>query len=193
MRLKTCRDCGEAVELPLSNDDVDVEVTCPICGLYGPVEEWSQCEAEDHDTLLGRNLVDATIPASVPKRWALRFEQLVEIREVVVPLHQIRLLRQALDELNEGLPERIQRWFDLWHAEHLSKQELAEELRSAPAATAPCQPATQPAPGPPLPSPTKPRAKTAKRVVAQPWLPKPRPICGAEWTRYHRLGPMNSH
>ncbi len=167
MRLTTCPDCGEAVELPLSQEDADVEVTCPICGLCGPVEEWWQFEPEDNSTLLGRNLADATIPASVPKRWALRVEQLEEIREVVVELqHQIRLLRQALDELNEDLPERIKRWFDSWHDEHLSEQELPEELPSAPAATAPSHPATQPAAALPLPSPSKSRAKTPKRVPA---------------------------
>lgn len=164
MRLTTCPDCGEAVELPLSNEDVDVEVTCPICGLCGPVEEWNQFEAEDNDTLLGRNLADATIPASVPKRWALRVEQLEEIREVVVELqHQIRLLRQALDELNEDLPERVKRWFDSWHAEYLPEQELPQEHPSASAPTAPSQLAA----APPLPSPTKSRAKSTKRVVAQ--------------------------
>lgn len=168
MRLTTCPDCGEAVELPLSQEDADVEVTCPICGLCGPVEEWWQFEPEDNTTLLGRNLADATIPASVPKRWALRVEQLEDIREVVVELqHQIRLLRQALDELNEDhLPERIKRWFDSWHSEYLPEQELSEELPSAAAATAPSQPATQPTVAPPLPGPTKSRAKTSKRVPA---------------------------
>jgi hypothetical protein len=129
MRLTTCPDCGEAVELPLSESDVDVEVTCQICGLAAPVEEWRQYETEENDTLLGRNLADATIPASVPKRWALRYEQLEDIREVVVELqHQIRLLRQALDELNEDLPERIQRWFEAWHQECLPVEEIVNAV-----------------------------------------------------------------
>ena len=76
MRVTNCPDCGEAVELPLSRDDEDVEVTCPTCGLSGPVEEWWQFEPENNETLLGRPLGDATIPPGMPKPWALRMEQL---------------------------------------------------------------------------------------------------------------------
>ncbi len=167
MRLTTCPDCGEAVELPLSKGDADVEVTCPICGLCGPVEEWWQFEPEDNSTLLGRNLADATIPASVPKRWALRVEQLEEIREVVMELqHQIRLLRQALDELNDSLPERIKRWFDTWHSEYLPEAKVPEQLPPAAVSTAPSKPAVQPAASLPPPIPSKSRAKTVKRVAA---------------------------
>jgi hypothetical protein len=105
MRVTTCPDCGEAVELPLTSDDADVEVTCQTCGLSGPVEEWWQFEPENNDTLLGRPLGAATIPDSVPRRWALRVEQLEEIREVVVELQfQIRLLRQALEEVCSQCP-----------------------------------------------------------------------------------------
>jgi hypothetical protein len=141
MRLTTCPDCGEAVELPLPNGNADMEVTCPICGLCGPVDEW-QLEPEDDKTLLGRNLADATIPASVPKRWALRVEQLEDIREVVVELqHQIRLLRQALDELNEDLPERVKRWFEGWHQEYLPVEELVNAVvASLPVAAKPPTP-----------------------------------------------------
>ena len=112
MRVTSCPDCGEVVELPASDsDDEQVEVTCPTCGLSGSAEEWHGFTPEDEDTLLGRPLAHATIPATVPRSWSLRVEQLEEIRDVVVELqYQIRLLRQALDELNEDLPERVKRW-----------------------------------------------------------------------------------
>ena len=105
MRVTSCPDCGEAVELPLSSDETDIEVTCPTCGLSGPVEEWWQFEPENNETLLGRPLGDATIPPGMPKTWALRMEQLEEIRDVVVELQQqIRLLRQALEEICSQCP-----------------------------------------------------------------------------------------
>ncbi len=105
MRVTSCPDCGEAVELPLSDDDEGIEVTCPTCGLSGPVEEWRQYEPEDNETLLGRPLGNATISRGMPKTWALRMEQLEEIRDVVVELQlQIRLLRQALEEICSQCP-----------------------------------------------------------------------------------------
>lgn len=112
MRVTNCPDCGEVVEIPPPTDeDDDTEVTCQICGLSGPASEWQTHAPEDDESLLGRLLPDATIPASVPKSWALRVEQLEDIREVVIELaHQIRLLRQALDEFNQDLPEIVKRW-----------------------------------------------------------------------------------
>lgn len=154
MRVTSCPDCGEAVELPLSRDNEDLEVTCPTCGLSGPVEEWGQYEPEDNDTLLGRPLGNATISPGMPKTWALRMEQLEEIRDVVVELQlQIRLLRQALDELNDDLPEKIKRWFDSWHGECLPTQ-------PAPAPAVTEQPAR-----PPPPAKTKAGGEKAKRAT----------------------------
>jgi len=110
MRVTSCPDCGEAVEVPEAMHPAD-EVTCPTCGLSGPAEEWRTYAPEDDESLLGRPLANATIPATVPRSWAIRVEQLEEIKDVVVELqHQIRLLRQALDELNEDMPERVRRW-----------------------------------------------------------------------------------
>jgi hypothetical protein len=110
MRVTSCPDCGEVVEIPEKAGSLE-EVTCPTCGLSGPADEWRSYAPEDDDSLLGRPLADATIPATVPRNWAIRIEQLEEIKDVVVELqHQIRLLRQALDELNEDLPDRVKRW-----------------------------------------------------------------------------------
>jgi hypothetical protein len=115
MRGTSCPDCGEAVEVPEVMHPGD-EVTCPTCGLSGPAEEWRSYEPEDDESLLGMPLPDATIPATVLRRWAIRVEQLEEIKDVVVELqHQIRLLRQALDELNDDLPERVKRWMTFFH------------------------------------------------------------------------------
>lgn len=110
MRVTSCPDCGEAVEIPEMAESLE-EVTCPTCGLSGPADEWRSHASEDDDSLLGHPLANATIPATVPRSWAIRIEQLEEIKDVVVELqHQIRLLRQALDELNDDLPDRVKRW-----------------------------------------------------------------------------------
>lgn len=144
MRLTTCPDCGEAVEIPPTRTNHDEsEITCQTCGLAAPTSEWWEHASDDDDSLLGLPLADATIPASVPKRWALRTEQLCEIREVVVELqYQIRLLRQALDELNQDLPDRVKRWFEAWHQEYLPVEELVNAVvASLPAVAAPPSPA----------------------------------------------------
>jgi hypothetical protein len=110
MRVTSCPDCGEVVEIPEKAESKE-EVTCPTCGLSGPADEWRSYAPEDDESLLGRPLAGATIPPTVPRNWAIRIEQLEEIKDVMVELqHQIRLLRQALDELNEDLPERVRRW-----------------------------------------------------------------------------------
>jgi hypothetical protein len=110
MRVTSCPDCGEAVEIPEMAESLE-EVTCPTCGLSGPADEWRTYAPEDDESLLGRPLANATIPATVPRSWAIRIEQLEEIKDVIVELqHQIRLLRQALDELNDDLPDRVRRW-----------------------------------------------------------------------------------
>lgn len=144
MRVTTCPDCGEVVEIPPPGADTDdVEVVCQVCGLAAPAGEWWEHVAEEDDSLLGVPLADATIPASVPKRWALRVEQLEEIREVVGELtHQVRLLRQALDELNQDLPERVKHWFEGWHQEYLPVEELVNAVvASLPKSAAPYSPA----------------------------------------------------
>ena len=144
MKLTNCPDCGEAVEIPPPRADNDeLEITCQTCGLAAPAREWWEYAPEDDDSLLGLPLADATIPASVPKRWTLRTEQLTEIREVVVELqYQIRLLRQALDELNQDLPERVKRWFEGWHQEYLPVEELVNAVvASLPVSAAPPPPA----------------------------------------------------
>ena len=135
MRVTNCPDCGEVVEIPESSDPDD-EVTCPTCGLSGPAEEWRSYAPEDDDSLLGRPLANATIPVTVPRSWAIRIEQLEEIKDVVIELqHQIRLLRQALDELNEDLPDRVIRWVN-----SLQRQSPPAVLAD-PAGTV-CEPAT---------------------------------------------------
>jgi hypothetical protein len=135
MRVTSCPDCGEVVEIPEASDPGD-EVTCPTCGLSGPVEEWRSYAPEDDNSLLGRPLADATIPATVPRSWAIRIEQLEEIKDVVVELqHQIRLLRQALDELNDDLPDRVKRWV-------ASLQPQSPPAVLADSASAVCEPST---------------------------------------------------
>ena len=79
----------------------------------------------------------------------LRYEQLEDIREVVVELqHQIRLLRRTLDELNEDLPERVKRWSEGWHQEYLPVEELVNAfVASLPAAATPMAPPAKSRPG----------------------------------------------
>jgi len=110
MRVTSCPDCGEALEIPEVAECLE-EVTCPTCGLSGPADEWRCYAREDDESLLGRPLADATIPATIPRNWAIRLEQLEQIKDVMGELqHQVRLLRQALDELNDDLPDRVRRW-----------------------------------------------------------------------------------
>jgi hypothetical protein len=97
-----------------------------------PADEWRSHAPEDDDLLLCRSLANATIPATVPRSWAIRIEQLEEIKDVVVELqHPIRLLRQALDELNDNLPDRVKRWV-------ASLQQ--QSLPSVPSASVVCKP-----------------------------------------------------
>lgn len=154
VKLTNCPDCGEAVEIPPpSADNDELEITCQTCGLAAPAREWWEYAPEDDNSLLGISLANATIAESVPKRWALRTEQLTEIREVVVELqYQIRLLRQALDELNQDLPDRVKRWFGAWHQEYFPVEELVNAIV-----------ASLPVSAAPPPSAGKPRAGKAPR------------------------------
>jgi hypothetical protein len=169
MRVTNCPDCGEVVEIPPSTDE-DAEVTCQICGLSGPASEWQAYAPEDDDSLLGRPLADATIPASVPKSWALRVEQLEEIREVVIELaHQTRLLRQALDELNQDLPEIVKRWVASLQPDSApTSLPVSTAARNQPvASTLPTSPAVRELTAPPQPAGnTKAREPQAKREAA---------------------------
>jgi hypothetical protein len=144
MRITSCPDCGEVVEIPPpTGEDDDQEVTCQVCGLSAPASEWQAYAPEDDESLLGRPLAAATMPDSMPKSWVLRVEQLEEIREVVTELaYQIRLLRHALDELNQDLPEILQR-----RLAALGPESASATLRP-PAAARP-QPVAAAAPTPP--------------------------------------------